>query len=108
MGWGGSILPKGRPYGTLRGARVSTMLYGDVTTIYIRALRLKPPLPSGLAFGSVLRTRFAALQAAHATALPNGYQKANLQQLNYFLVIIKLIFYFYFSRQGGDPEGGTP
>jgi hypothetical protein len=43
---GGSILPKGRPYGTLRGARVATMLYGDVTTIYIRALRLKPPLPS--------------------------------------------------------------
>ena len=45
VGWGGSILPKGRPYGTLRGARVSTMLYGDVTTIYIRALFLKGGAP---------------------------------------------------------------
>jgi hypothetical protein len=34
--------------------------------INLWALRLKPPLPSGLAFGSVLRTRFAALQAANA------------------------------------------
>ena len=51
------------------------MLTQSSQIISIRALRLKPPLPSGLAFGSVLRTRFAALQAANAKKYPPRFLK---------------------------------